>query len=297
VFSLRGKRATSRRAAPALAALLACASAAAAQTPAPSQTPAPTPSPAAAAATPAPTPSAASAQTSAAAQTSKTASGQCKATNVPGGKAEPAPGDLAGIRVSAKGADKQPLRNRRLFLFSQSAARAQGLAPDFAPQREKFLARADGELVKWLAARGCETLRCAATEEEYDEARKTVPEFQKAYQRGMDKYHNHRLALRWMPVNFTLGRESDEYHRARETWLENTAVKAGALASAVTDDKGFAYFTGLKPGTYYVANLLPFEPGGAFWDCEVKTPGPVPRAVYSVMLDMTAPAAKSAAAK
>jgi hypothetical protein len=212
-------------------------------------------------------------------------------------KPEPAPDDLVGIRVSVRGADKQPLRNRRVFLFGRSAAVAQGLAPDFAPQREKFLARADGELVKWLAARGCETLRCAATEEEYDEARKTVPEFQKAYQRGMDKYHNHRLALRWMPVNFTLRRESDEYHRARETWLENTAVKAGALASAVTDDKGFAYFTGLKPGTYYVANLLPFEPGGAFWDCEVKTPGPTPRAVYSVMLDMTAPAAKPAAAR
>jgi hypothetical protein len=116
-----------------------------------------------------------------------------------------------------------------------------------------------------------------------------VPEFKRAYDEGMRRYRSERLALRWITVDFPLKEARTEYYKRKKLWLETAARGAGALASVMTDEKGVGYLTNVKPGAYYVSNLLPLEGGQLLWDCSVTTAPQLSRLLYSVTVEMGAP--------
>lgn len=234
-------------------------------------------------------PAAASAQTA-------PAEGVCKVTaaQVPRDEAPPAPDLTSGIRIKVLGgADgKTPIRRKRFYLLERSV-REGGRQPDWSslPRRADYLKGASPQLQDWLKKHDCDSLYCPDYEAEYAEAVKTVPEFERAYKEGLKKYRNEKLALRWVTVNFPLKNVRTEYYRRKRAWLEQAAGRAGKVTSVMTDEKGEAYFTGLKIRDYYVSNLVPLEDGNVVWDCRVTVTPPVPARLHSVSLDLSPPKA------
>lgn len=241
------------------------------------------------------------------AQDKTPAAGTCNVTTPQGAKASAAEGETSGVRIVASGPDGKPLLRKRFFLLRASARNSPGIDFATAPRREDFLeaARRQGaspKLIEWLSKHDCDTIYCPEYEAEYAEAVKTVPEFTRAYEEGMRKYKNEKLALRWLTVNFPLKGLRTDYYRKKKEWLERAARASGEVTSAMTDlmkegskEKAVAHFVGVKPGTYYVSNLIPSD-GGVLWDCQVTLPPPNPRLVYSVIVDMSAPKQQAAAA-
>ncbi len=148
---------------------------------------------------------------------------------------------------------------------------------------------------EWLKKHDCDSLYCPDYEAEYAEAVKSVPEFRKAYEEGLKKYRNQKLALRWLTVNFPLKNVRTEYYKRKRAWIEQAAGRAGKVTSVMTDEKGEAYFTGLKLKSYHVSNLVPLEDGNLLWDCAVTVPPPVPARLHSVTVDFGYPKAASPA--
>lgn len=224
----------------------------------------------------------------AAAQTAP-AAGTCQVKPVQGATAESPPaGATAGVRITAKGADGKPLQRERFYLLARSAREG---AADWAgvPRREEFLKGASPELRAWLAKHDCDSLYCPEYEAEYEQAVGGVPEFKRAFDTGMRKYRSRELAMKWLTVNFPLKEARTEYYRRKRAWLEAAARRAGAVASVMTDEKGAAFFLGVKPGSYFVSNLLPSGEGDVLWDCALDVPPPVPKQLHSVSLDLTHP--------
>jgi hypothetical protein len=196
--------------------------------------------------------------------------------------AAPAPTEAGGIRVFLFDAEKKPVARKRFFLLRRSALAAAG--PDWAamPKRADYLQGASPQLREWLARHDCDSLYCPEFESEFPEAAKTVPEFKRAYDEGVRKYRNERLALKWLAVNFPLKNVRSEYFKRKRAWIEQAAQKTGRVVSFMTDEKGRAVFTGFPPGDYYISNLFPFEEGGPVWDCKVTTLPPNPRQMWAV---------------
>jgi hypothetical protein len=231
----------------------------------------------------------------ASAQTAAPAAGACK-VNTPQGAppASPAAPDVTtGIRIVVTGPDGKPLQRKRFYLLQRSA-RSTDAAFSAAPRREEFLQGASQQLRGWLARHDCDTLYCPEYESEYADAVKTVPEFKRAYEEGQRKYHNDKLALKWITVNFPLKNVRTDYYKRKRAWLEQAAQKAGRVSSVMTDEKGAAYFTGVKPGGYYVSNLVPLDAGGILWDCQVTALPPIPKQIHSVSVELSAPKQKAA---
>jgi hypothetical protein len=217
------------------------------------------------------------------------APGACKVNTPQGLKpvAAPAVGETTAIRISVTDADGKPVQRKRFYLLERSAKDATPAGARPAPRREDFLQGASAELRAWLARHDCDTLYCPEYEAEYAAAVKTVPEFRKAYEEGLRKYGSERLALEWLTVNFPLKNVRTEFYRRRKAWLEEAARAAGRVASVMTDEKGAAFFTGIRPGAYHVSNLAPLA-GGLLWDCAVTALPPIPKQLHSVTLEMSA---------
>jgi len=232
----------------------------------------------------------------ASAQTAAPAAGACK-VNTPQGAApaQPsAPNVTTGIRITVTGPDGKPLQRKRFYLLQRSARASDADAFSAAPRREEFLQGASPQLRAWLAKHDCDTLYCPEYESEYADAVKTVPEFKRAYEEGQRKYHNDKLALKWITVNFPLKNVRTEYFKRKRAWLEQAAQKAGRVSSVMTDEKGAAYFTGVKPGGYYISNLMPLGTGGILWDCQVTALPPIPKQIHSVLVELSAPRQQAA---
>ena len=231
------------------------------------------------------------------AQTGSPAAGACKVNTPQGAAPAPAaPDATTGIRIEAKGPDLKPLQRKRFYLLQRSARSNVADAFASAPKREEFLQGASPQLREWLARHDCDTLYCPEYESEYAEAVKTVPEFKRAYEEGARKYHNDKLALEWVTVNFPLKNVRTEYYKRTKAWLEQAARGAGKVASVMTDEKGAAYFTGVRPGAYYVSNLLPLEEGDLLWDCQLTAGPPLPKQIHSVTVELSAPKKQAAGA-
>ena len=224
--------------------------------------------------------------------------GACKTALPPGVKADavaPA-GEAVGVRVVVTGADGKPLQRKRFFLLERSAAAMLAAGAPPAPRREDYLKGASPQLREWLAGHDCDSLYCPEYEAEYAEAVKSVPEFKRAYDEGVRKYRSESLALRWITVNFPLKDARTEYYKRKRAWLEEAARESGAVGSVMTDEKGVGVVEGVRPGSYYVSNLLPTERGGLLWDCAVTTAPQLPRLLYSVTVEMSAPKPQASAA-
>ena len=235
---------------------------------------------------------------SASAQTAP-AEGVCKVTAAQVAKddAPPAPDLTSGIKIKVTGGDgKTPVKRKRFYLLERSVREA-GQQPDWAklPARDDYLKGATPELREWLKKHDCDSLYCPDYEAEYAEAVKTVPEFKKAYEEGLKKYRNQKLALRWLTVNFPLKNVRTEYYKRKRAWVEQAAGRAGKVTSVMTDEKGEAYFTGLKLKSYFVSNLVPLADGGVLWDCAVTVTPPVPARLHSVSVDLGYPKAATPA--
>jgi len=213
-------------------------------------------------------------------------------------KADPAQAsatEAGGIRIFLFDAQKRPVARKRFYLLRQSALATPGLI-NWAdmPKRADYLQGASPQLREWLARHDCDSLYCPEFGAEFPEAVKSVPEFRRAYDDGLRKYRNERLALKWLAVNFPLKNVRSEYFKRKRAWLEQAAQKAGRVASFMTDEKGRAVFTGFPPGEYYISNLFPFEEGGPVWDCKVTALPPHPRQMWAVTYVLT-PAARTPA--
>jgi hypothetical protein len=205
-------------------------------------------------------------------------------------------GDAGGIRIFLIDADKKPLARKRFFLLQRSALGTEGLNWAAMPKRADFLQGASPQLREWLARHDCDSLYCPEFESEFPEAVKTVPEFKRAFDEGMRKYHNDKLAMKWLTVNFPLKNVRSDYFKRKKAWLDQAAQKTGKVVSFMTDEKGRAVFTGFKMGDYYISNLFPFEEGGPVWDCKVTPLPPNPRQMWALTYVLSMAARQAAAA-
>jgi hypothetical protein len=206
--------------------------------------------------------------------------------------------EAGGIRIFLFDAEKKPVARKRFFLLRRGVLATPGVINWASmPKRADFLQGASPQLREWLARHECDSLYCPEFEAEFPEAVKTVPEFKRAYDEGVRKYHNERLALKWLPVNFPLRNVRSEYFKRKHAWIEEAAQKTGRVVSFMTDEKGRAIFTGFPVGDYYISNLFPFEEGGPVWDCKVTALPPHPRQMWAVTYVLTPTARQSAAAR
>ena len=203
-------------------------------------------------------------------------------------KAEPGAQDPpSGVRIRVKDADGKPVARKRFFLLAKSAAQS-GLDWSAVPSREEFLKGASPELRAWLARHDCDTLYCPEYVAEFAAARDSVPELRSAYAEGLRRYKSPKVALRWITVNFPLKDARTGFYEKKKAWLAEAARRAGVVASVMTDERGEAYFTGVKTGSYYVSNLFPLEPSRVVWDAPVKVPVAPPGKLHSVTVDLAA---------
>jgi hypothetical protein len=226
--------------------------------------------------------------------------GECKVNTAAPAKDETAVGaeQTSGLRIEVKGADGKPLRRVRFYLLTRGVQGNGGLDWAKAPERAAFLKDASPKLREVLEKHDCDTLYCAELINEYPKLVEEVPEFRQAFQTGLRKYKNRRLALDWLMVNFPRKELRAGYYESKRAWLKEAAERAGAVVSVMTNEEGEAIFTRVKLGDYHVSNLIPTGAERLVWDCAVKVPPPSKRELHSASVVMSAPkAAAGAAAK
>lgn len=266
----------------------------------PTATPIPSASPVPAhAATPSPAP--ASSPAAAGSQIAAAISGACEVKLTPA-KPDANKGEATtrgGIMLAVKDADGNPVGRKRFFLLEKNIEETGGIDWKSLPARENFYKGASPELLKWLKTHDfdCDTLYCPEYQAEYDKARLSVKEFREAYDRAMAELKNQKLALRWMMVYFPLKSARLEYYQKKKAWLEAAAQRGGKVKSVMTDERGIAFLTDLKPGDYYISNIVPLAAGHVLWNCPVKV-GPIPHdKLSSADVTFTAPKASASASK
>ncbi len=200
-----------------------------------------------------------------------------------------------GIMLVVKDANGKAIERKRFFLLEKNIQEV-GVNWQSIPSQESFYQGASPELLKWLKEHDfeCDTLYCPEYQAEYDKARLSVREFHEAYDKAMAELRNTKLALRWMMVYFPLKNARLEYYQKKKAWLDGAAQKGGKVKSVMTDERGIAFLTDIKPGDYYLSNIIPLADGNLLWNCPVKV-GPIPHDKLS-SADVTFAAPKPVAA-
>lgn len=126
---------------------------------------------------------------------------------------------------------------------------------------------------EWLEKYRCETVYCQpATLEDIGRIRL----FQDAYKKSSDLFKSQpgpeaaATALKWMP-NFLPQEIRTGYFDMRTEWTKraialmeasSVGTEKNFIRTVMTDRKGEAYITEIKPGaSYYISNLVPIEDG------------------------------------
>lgn len=215
----------------------------------------------------------------------------------PAAKPAPSSRNRSGIKLTVKDGKGQAVARKRFYLLEGDKPLGEmGLDWTTVPKRASFLKGASPELLALLDKHDCDSLYCPELEAEFPKAKDTVPELKRAYEEGLRKYKSEKLALRWLTVNFPLKNARTGYYNLKRDWLEKALLqvaggdkeKANRIVSVMTDEKGVAYFTGLKLVTFHVTNLIPLEDGNLLWDCAVTVPQPDPKRLYSVAVEFDA---------
>jgi hypothetical protein len=198
--------------------------------------------------------------------------------------------ETSNLRIVAKGVGGSALQRLRFYALRRSVAQVPGINLSSYPRRADYFKEVSKELRDLLEKHRCDTLYCPDLINQYESLTKTVPEFKKAYEIGLEKYGGReRLALDWLMVNFPRKNLRTEFYDSKRRWLEKVAEQAGAVASVMTNEKGEAFFMRLAPGLYHVSNLMPLEEGNLIWDCAVTVPPPSGKELHSATVTMTAP--------
>lgn len=199
-----------------------------------------------------------------------------------------AAGDRGTIKLTATGSDGKPLARKRFYLLEKNIQET-GANWNSVPDRETFFKNASPALKEWLAKHDCDSLYCPEYETEYAKARETVPEFRQAYDAGIKKYKDPKLAIKWIAVNFPLKQARIGYYEKKRDWVEQTTKNAGRVLAVMTDEKGVAYFTKVAARSYYLSNVIPLEQGNILWNAEIAVPPLLPGKLQSISVEFTAP--------
>lgn len=221
--------------------------------PSPAQIPTPTPSP-----TPTPTPSSAP-------------SSSPVSTPSPLPSPSPRPAILK-LRVEYESnGTKKSIGLKRFFLLRDDFEKQPASGATASPSRSAYYASigASPALLAWLDANNCDFVYCR----EMQQGDLQVPEFRQAYERGLSRWRNPALALKWLTVNLPEPVRIGFYERRTPT-IEKLAAAARSIATVVTSEKGIALLTGIVPGEYYVSNIVPVEINGTcvLWNHKITVP-------------------------
>jgi hypothetical protein len=187
------------------------------------------------------------------------------------------------LRVRVKvGEVTRGLSRKRFFLIKgtleQNKSLIDAIEQRTSTSRDCYYSRlgASEALIKWLKESDCESVYCREIEPEDIDGAQAVPEFQLAVAAGEKQFVSRDLARKWATVNLPANIR-DGFYKQREEELRALVKRAEELSQAsvlsvMTDTKGTAYFTELKPGTYVVSNLVPGETGttSISWNCEIQ---------------------------
>lgn len=174
---------------------------------------------------------------------------------------------------------KQPVGLKRFFLlrddFEKPAATVSptpaAANQSLVPTRTAYYRSvgASPELLAWFDANKCDYVYCR--EMRPDDLR--VPEFRKAYEQGQLKWRSPAIAMKWLTMNLPDSIRTG-YFKRRTPVIDDLALRARAVATIVTSEKGIALLTNVAPGEYYLSNILPIEINGVcvLWNHKVSVP-------------------------
>ena len=208
-------------------------------------------------------------------------------------QAAPAVGyfEVKGSLIGTKGKE---LGRKKFYLFGgfsdddagkESLAKAkQALidkvkAADVTPRACYFCRiNVSSDLRDWLKDWNCESPFCREITAE-DIAR--VPEFQKAYQKGLRKYPNQpAIAQKWLTTNLDpdIFRLFSNFYHQRQSLVGTVLDGIKPIQSTITDGESVARFVDIPLKTrdtselFLISNVLPIEVGekSYIWVCEVE---------------------------
>ena len=185
------------------------------------------------------------------------------------------------LKVKFKSGDvTKELPRKRFFLIKGSLEENRGLIEKM--KQSAVLSRecyyrgkgASEALIKWLKDNDCESVYCRGIDEKYLAGGEAVPEFQAAYNQGLNNFKTPTLARRWLTVNLPTDIRAGFYDQKqgviRDLIAQAESTTKAKVMSVMTDRKGTAYLTDIEPGTYTISNLVgsETEKTSILWACE-----------------------------
>lgn len=207
--------------------------------------------------------------------------------------APPESGSVIRLRVrlgDGPGTKARGLQRKRFFLIKGSLEANRELIRNI--EQRSVISRdcyyrsigASEALIAWLRKSDCESVYCREVELKDIEGPEAVPEFQQAAMLGEKEFGSPEVARKWLTVNLEDELRSG-YYKQQQRELQALLKQAEELSNAkvqsvMTDTNGTAFFTGVEPGAYVIANILPTEIGrvAAVWNCAIEVkPGDLER--------------------